>query len=391
VNLTMQTLKVIESCIQKVDGMTRSTGGAEPLTWERLARAKSAYSTRRVELTVATHLLSGDALQPCAGDLVLAQVEKLGQHTRIEQPSGRRAQLYPGDEIIVCYGNRYAPDQFEALVPEHLEECCLVAAGGIAAQLLSRHRSMKHPTVIQPLGLLADDAGHRLNLMDWALPRMPSALHRPHTLAVVGTAMNAGKTTTAAHLIRGLVQTGHRVGAAKVTGTGAGGDRWTLLDAGAERVLDFTDAGHASTYRVALPQVEMILHQLIAHLASEPLDAVVLEVADGLCQTETARLLASPAFARRVDGVVFAAGDALGARAGVEWLRRHALPVWAVSGLLTASPLACREAEVATGLPVLTQDQLAQGGWRTERKRSAAGGGPICRFPQRDAIAARAY
>ena len=312
--MTMQTLKAVESCIQKVDRIKLSTGCAEPLTWERLARAKSAYSTRRVELTAATHLLPGDTLQPCAGDLVLARVEKLGQHTRIEQPSGRRAQLYPGDEIIVCYGNRYAPDQFEAIVPEYLDECCLVAAGGIAAQLLSRHSSMKRPTVIQPLGLLADDAGHRLNLMDWGLPHIPSSLHRPYTLAVAGTAMNAGKTTTAASLIRGLVQTGHRVGAAKVTGTGAGGDRWALLDAGAERVLDFTDAGHASTYRVALPHVETILHQLIAHLASEPLDILVLEVADGLFQAETAQLLASPAFARRVDGVVFAAGDALGAR-----------------------------------------------------------------------------
>lgn len=163
-----------------------------------------------------------------------------------------------------------------------------------------------------------------------------------------------------------------------------------MLDAGAERVLDFTDAGYASTYQVTLPQVETILHQLTAHLAIEPLDTLVLEVADGLFQTETAQLLASPAFARRVDGIVFAAGDALGALAGVEWLRRYPLPVLAVSGLLTASPLACREAVTATGLPVLTQDQLARGQWRPERD-ATEDGWPVCQFPRRDAIAASAY
>lgn len=386
----MYALKAVESCIQLLDWANPATGHSEPLTGERLTRAKSAYSTRRVDLMSAVNLLQGDVVQPHAGDLVLARVEKIGQHSRIELPSGRRAQLYPGDEIIVCYGNRYAPDQFEAVVPDHLGECSLVAAGGIAAQLLSRHSGMKRPTTIRPLGLLADIQGHRLNLMDWALPRIPSSLHRPYTLAVVGTAMNAGKTTTAANLIRGLVQTGQRVGAAKVTGTGAGGDRWTLLDAGAERVLDFTDAGYASTYQVTLPQVETILHQLTAHLAIEPLDTLVLEVADGLFQTETAQLLASPAFARRVDGIVFAAGDALGALAGVEWLRRYPLPVLAVSGLLTASPLACREAVTATGLPVLTQDQLVRGQWRPERD-ATEDGWPVCQFPRRDAIAASAY
>ena len=387
----MYALKAVESCIQLLDWADPATGHShcEPLTGERLARAKSAYSTRRVDLIAAINLLRDDALQPCAGDLVLARVEKLGQHSRIELSNGRRAQLYPGDEIIVCYGNRYAPDQFEAVVPDHLGDCALVAAGGIAAQLLSRHSGMKRPTTIRPLGLLADAQGRRLNLIDWALPRIPSSLHRPYTLAVVGAAMNAGKTTTAANLIRGLVQTGQRVSAAKVTGTGAGGDRWTLLDAGAERVLDFTDAGYASTYQVPLPQIETILHQLTAHLAVEPFDTLVLEVADGLFQIETAQLLASPAFARRVDGIVFAASDALGARAGVEWLQRYPLPVLAVSGLLTASPLACREAATATGLPVLTQDQLACGQWQPERS-AADQGWPVCRFSYRDAIAAGA-
>ena len=356
--------------ISLLNRINRTPIEKEPLTSERLAGVRIAYSARRVAQDAMATLLRGP-IKLRAGDLVLARVDRLGQHQRIELPHGRRAQLYEGDEIIVCYGNRYAPDQFEAIVPERLEECHLVAGGGIAARMLSRHSGMKRPTTITPLGLVGDADGHRLNVADWGLDKPAATARRPYTIAVAGTAMNAGKTTTAANLIKGLVKTGLKVGAAKVTGTGAGGDRWTLVDAGAHSVLDFTDIGYASTYRVPAPQVENIMAQLCGHLAAEAAEFIVLEVADGLFQDETARLLTSPTFANWIDGIIFAAGDALGALAGVEWLRRRHLPVQAVSGLLTASPLAIREA-AATGLPVLSQRQLLQGGWRPDQ---AAGGG----------------
>ncbi len=351
--------------ISLLNRINRTPIEKEPLTPGRLADVRIAYSARRVAWEAMTTLLRGP-IKPRAGDLVLARVDRLGQHQRIELPHGRRAQLYEGDEIIVCYGNRYAPDQFEAIVPDRLEECHLVAGGGIAAQMLSRHAGMKRPTTIIPLGFVGDADGHRLNLADWGLSKPAATPSRPYTIAVTGTTMNAGKTTTAANLIKGLVKANIRVGAAKVTGTGAGGDRWTLVDAGAHSVLDFTDAGYASTYRVSSSQVESVMTQLCGHLAVEGVEFIVLEIADGLFQEETARLLASPTFATLVDGIVFAAGDALGALAGVEWLRRRHLPVLAVSGLLTASPLASREA-AATGLPVLSQQQLLQGEWRPDR------------------------
>ncbi|MBL8250753.1 MAG: DUF1611 domain-containing protein [Candidatus Competibacter sp.] len=356
--------------ISLLNRINRTPIEKEPLRAERLAGVRVAYSARRVARETMATLLRGP-IKPRAGDLVLARVDRLGQHQRIELPHGRRAQLYEGDEIIVCYGDRYAPDQFEAIVPDRLEECHLVAGGGIAARMLSRHGSMKRPTTITPLGLVGDADGHRLKVADWGLDKPAATARRPYTLAVAGTAMNAGKTTTAANLIKGLVKAGLKVGAAKVTGTGAGGDRWTLVDAGAHSVLDFTDVGYASTYRVPAPQVETIMTQLCGHLAAEAVEFIVLEIADGLFQDETARLLASPTFAHCVDGIMFAAGDALGALAGVEWLRRRHLPVQAVSGLLTASPLAIREA-AATGLPVLSQRQLLQGEWRPDQEGNGA-------------------
>lgn len=336
------------------------------LSHERILRAKISYTPRHVNLEAARALLTGDHVVPNVGDLVLARVEKIGQHGALELTNGRRAILFTGDEIVVCYGNRYAPDQFEAEVPHDLAPCHLVAAGGIAARALSWHANMKSPTVIVPIGLLADVNGQRINLSGAAVAKPGHPRPLPYTVAVVGTAMNAGKTTTAANLIHGLTNAGLKVGAAKVTGTGSGKDIWFMGDAGARLALDFTDAGFPSTFRATAAEVEGILATLTGHLAKAGMDVIVLEVADGLYQAETAALLDSPVFARTVNDVIFAAGDAMGAAAGVEWLRRKGLPVLAVSGLLTASPLAITEAANATGLPVFDKKMLRDAAIATE-------------------------
>ncbi|MBW4556496.1 MAG: molybdopterin-guanine dinucleotide biosynthesis protein MobB [Trichormus sp. ATA11-4-KO1] len=326
---------------------------------DRLAQAKMAFTTRHVDVNAIATLITGD-IQPESGDLVLARVDQTGQHERLELGNGRKAIMFSNDEIVVCYGNRYAPDQFEAEMPTDLSPCNLAAAGGIAAQVLSQHTKMKMPTAITPIGLLGDQQGKRINIADWALPPTSYIGQRPCTIAVVGTSMNSGKTTTVANLIKGLVNAGMKVGAAKITGTGAGGDIWLMRDAGASLVLDFTCVGFPSTYRATPKQVQEILHTLTNHLAAEGVDVIVLEIADGLYQEETSALVSSVAFRETVDGVLFATDSALGAAAGAEWLQRHNLPVLAVSGLVTASPLAAREAAKAINLPIFDIQMLRE-------------------------------
>lgn len=344
-----------------IESITRSQPRpqrASPMLVRRLAGAKRAYTARHLADTEAVQLLEDKALVPRAGDLVLARVDRIGKHAQLEQANGRKSSLFVGDEIIVAYAARYAPDQYEAHVPGDLAPCQLVAGGGVAATVLSRHAAISMATEITPVGLLADAAGRRLNLARHALPVRPLTSPRPVTIASVGTSMNAGKTTSAAHLIRGLVRAGCKVGAAKITGTGSGNDPWLLRDAGAELVLDFTDAGHASTHLLSLPALHEVMQCLLTNLAAQRVDAIVLEVADGLFQGETAQLLQSPEFKRAVDGLVFSSGDAMGAAAGASWLRERGLPLRALAGVLTKSPLARREAQAAAGLPVFGLDEL---------------------------------
>ena len=138
----------------------------EILNRERLSQVKRAYSTRRVPRSAIKTLLTG-GVKPKAGDLVLAQVVKLGSHQRLELPSGRRATMNPGDEIIVVYGDRYAPDQYESYVPTDLGACHLTAAGGIASRAVSWHDRLSGPTQIKPLGLLGCAERKPLNLADF--------------------------------------------------------------------------------------------------------------------------------------------------------------------------------------------------------------------------------
>jgi hypothetical protein len=170
--------------------------------------------------------------------------------------------------------------------------------------------------------------------------------------------MNSGKTTTIHFLVHGLSRAGVRTGVTKVTGTGSGGDYWVMFDAGAHVMLDFTDVGLASTYRQPMPRVEHAFVELTDHLAAAGSEVRFVEVADGLYQQETSRLIESEIFRSTVDVVLFAAGEAMGAAAGVAHLRSRGVPVAAVSGRLTRSPLAVRETQEALGLPVLDLAQL---------------------------------
>jgi len=123
-------------------------------------------------------------------------------------------------------------------------------------------------------------------------------------------------------------------------------------------MLDFTDVGLASTYRQPMPEIERAFVELVDHLTASGTGVNFVEVADGIYQRETSRLIESKIFQATVDVVLFAAADATGAVAGAGHLKAIGLNVVGVTGRITRSPLAMQEAAAATGLPVLTIAQL---------------------------------
>ncbi|WP_151904785.1 DUF1611 domain-containing protein [Brachybacterium ginsengisoli] len=332
----------------------------------RVERAKHAFSTRNVGAFLrragSVELITGDHA-PQAGEVVLARVTSLGHHRRLESPVSRRQALFVGDEIVVAYGSRYAADQFLATVPEDLGPAHLAAAGGLASRVLERHDKVSDATRIEPVGVLRDEHGPITLARAAAHPvvrgiarRTERPAHQVPVIAVLGTSMNSGKSTVLAELAHGLAAAGLQVAAGKATGTGAGNDYNLFLDAGAHRVLDFTDFGYSSTFQVEFDEVRDLFLSMADELAgggaTRP-DVVLIEIADGVYQGETTRLLADEEFGRVVDRVLFAAGDALGAVGGVGALGDLGRRPWAVSGVVTSSPLATAEARHALDVPVI--------------------------------------
>ena len=322
------------------------------------SRAKWAFSTRRV-VRIDAAILFEDVTVARPGDLVLGRVMSIGSHKRIQSTAGRPITLFQDDLVVLACGARYASDQFEGIARLDPDGAAMLAGGGCIGEMRLAHASMRAPTRIKPLGLMTAKDGRVLNLTDYALPATaaPCPGQMP-CLGVVGAAMNAGKTTAPASLIHGLTAAGCRVAGIKATGTGAYGDLNAYQDAGAHAVADFTDTGFVSTYQVAPERIIESLERLLAHAEAEGCDVAVVEIADGLLQQETAALLSAPRLRAAVGGWIYACGDAMAAVGGLSILARQGITPTAVTGLVSASPLAAREMEAETGIAPLKRAEL---------------------------------
>lgn len=317
---------------------------------------KWCFASRRIDPTLASGL-DRDVASAMPGDMILGRVVSIGNHRRIQLPTGRPSTLYPGDLVALPCGARYAPDQFEGLAEIDPNGCDMLAGGGCLGRMIHRNERIKPPTCVQPLGRILDRDGRVLNTADFALPTR--ILRDDMTvICVLGTSMNSGKTTATAALAHGLTAAGWRVAALKGTGTGAFGDYNDYCDAGAGYVGDFTDAGMATTYLEPLPRIVSGIDALLAEAETRGCNIAVMELADGIFQRETAALLADPTVRRRFSGYLFACGDPLAAAGGVAELARNGIRPMALTGKLSCSPMAVSEAEAATATKVVTRTQL---------------------------------
>jgi len=323
------------------------------------------YALRRIPKSKFATVLS-EMAHPQPGDIALARLEKIGKNTRLELAEGRAATLHEGDLLAVVFGNRYATEQFEGYAQADGNACDLLSMGGVCGMVKSKHADVSHPSRLRLLGSIGDDAGLSLRLRDFTLNEVDAVdavrSNKPlRVVAVCGSAMDAGKTHTAMSLISGLREGGQTVAGIKLTGTAAGRDTWNLLDAGASMALDFVDGGFPSTYLCKLEELLGLTDLLLAHIAAAGVDCVVIEIADGLLQKETAALLQCPSFTSKINSWLFATREPLGAVGGISLLRSWGIEPLAISGLISMSPLAIIETEAATGIPCVTAKNLQRG------------------------------
>jgi len=305
--------------------------------------------------------------KPEVGQLVVAEVLKLGKNESLEDRTGLSGRIFVGDRIVGAFGNRYATHQFEGYIPSRpSSHCDLLSVGGVCGKVASRHNAVRPPTRLRVLGLVSDEHGQILNTSRFGFT--PISDETPavrdstsEVIVVVGSSMDSGKTTVAGMLVRSLSRAGFRVAATKLTGTAASKDCRFYQSCGADPVLDFIDAGYPSTYLLDPHQIAHLQQVILSRLQATRPDYIVIEIADGIFQREPRLLLTDPTFRAQIDHVIFTAGDSLATESGVRHLVQYGLPLRAVSGLLTRSPLGMREAEEVTGVPCLSVERIEDG------------------------------
>ena len=322
------------------------------------AKVKCSWGCRHVsrEQLKEDYSLLSDSRPPAVGDVAVVAVKEVGYHHHLDTAEARRFRMYEGDHLLCVFGNRYATDVYEgkvlALDDNKLH---LLSRSGVIGTVVSRNRDVKEPTTLSLRGYLGDASGNRINLIDLAKARKPGSARPDAGLAVVlvvGTGMNTGKTTVTRRVLHELVQRGLNVAGCKLTGTTSPRDLQEMQSTGALVATDFSDYGFPSTYGATLPELILLFNRMLDACGRAKPDVVIMEIADGILQRETEMLLGDEEFRRRVRGVIVTAPCAASALYAASRVEKAGLGVWAVSGIITNSPLFVQEFSGRSSVPV---------------------------------------
>ncbi|MBL7054660.1 hypothetical protein ISS05_02795 [Candidatus Woesearchaeota archaeon] len=294
---------------------------------------------------------------PQVGDVVYGKIERIGQHFRLENKEGRIHDIQDGSKAIFVFGNRYAPDFYEGIVPsKNLKEVDLLSRSGMIGIAKTKSSLVIDPTRISILGYVCDEDGNKINTKSYPLiipNKEITKKPRSKMILVCGTSMNCGKSKAAAACVWALSSSGFKVRGSKITGTSGLKDILHMNDAGAKPVTDFSYLGYPSTYLIEKKEVEKIFNTLDLKHANNPKNFWVVEIADGLNQRETEMLLKSDEVKSRIHKLIFCASDAFGMIGGIKVLKdKFDLSPDALSGICSSSPLHVLEIKEYTKLPV---------------------------------------
>jgi hypothetical protein len=326
---------------------------------KRVTLDKIASVTSRLALD--PHAVLGEEIPAVAGTVVAARVLDAKQtYNTLEDVHGRMVALHPGDVIAGALGHRDALYGHAGVVPDAVavgDVLRLLNLGGVIGQTDGTASTLEEPFKLEILGSVLEFPyfGRRVGLPAQvaraALPaRVPDPAELPPLVALVGTSMDAGKTTAAAALVRALVRRGLTVAAGKLTGVSLRRDVLMMQDCGARPVAIFTDFGVVTTSR---ENAVAAAHALVAHLAESRPDLIVLEMGDGLLGTYGVNaLLADEPLPSRLSAIVLCAQDPVGAWGAVQLLdARYGLRPSLICGRITDTPVGARYCTEALGIP----------------------------------------
>ena len=328
-----------------------------------------------LRLALDKNAILGDEIPAAAGSVLACRVKNAKTtYNTLEDPHGRMVMLQPGDVIAGALGHRDALHGYSGVVPGSVapgDELQLLNLGGVIGTGAQAAPGIGEPFRLEVLGSVMEfpyldrRVGLPASVVRAALPTPET--HEgfwrtlPPVIALVGTCMNAGKTTAACALVAALRRRGQRVAAGKLTGVSLRRDIYEMADCGASPVLLFTDFGVVTTNEQNAPAAARALIATLAQTEPEAPDAIVLEFGDGLLGTYGVQaLLADPLIRDSVSKTILCAQDPVGAWGGVRLLReRYGLKTDLVAGRVTDTPAGLRFCRETLEIP--TWNALVEG------------------------------
>jgi hypothetical protein len=322
----------------------------------RLDRISS--STRNAMLS--PEVIVGDEIIASEGYVLAVRIlEDKSSYNTVEDVTGRMLELRAGDVLAGTLGTRRALRGYAGVVPPHIAPGDILEVlnlGGIIGRCTSVNPEIGSPFRAEVLGAilafpeLGDRVGRPAHIRDRAVPTAEVLESQVPVVYVAGTCMNAGKTVAATELVRGLVRSGLRVAAAKLTGVSLMRDALSMLDAGAVAALTFNDVGVASTHAgVTVSTAKGIFNRL----AGTKPDVIVAELGDGILgEYGVQDILRDPDLMRVGAAYVMAAPDPVGCWGAVELMRQDfGLPVSVLTGPGTDNDVGQYYVRAQLGLP----------------------------------------
>lgn len=316
---------------------------------------------------------------PRLGDVVLVEVIELGEDDRIEigcprwdDPESRGVvpfvqpvvsfatlSLAVGRRLLCAVGGRYATDYLLAEVPDNPQEHLdLVTFGGVVGTVASSNTRRGRVAKVKVVAFFADASGEILNTRSFS-PRgvssNPSDLGKVRLAVVTGGAMEAGKTTAGAAFTRVVAGSGNEAWVGKVTGCGSFRDPHRLAAGGARGTSEFMAFGYPSTHGISSEEVRALFWSMVNLLAADAQQStgmrpwIVIEIADGLAQPQTAALLTDPSIRRATSALLYAAYDSMSAQAGLRQLREWGWNQAIITGPVASSGLGRQEVRELLG------------------------------------------
>ncbi len=267
------------------------------------------------------HLSGG--FVPASGDLVVASVKEVNPaYPALELADGSDMVLEKGNVLIGVLGSRRAMLGFSGRVPNSLEigqPLHLLNKGGVIGECTAFNRSLEWPTSLEYLGTVSRD-GIALNLKQHAHSMFEGVLPEVPMIMILGTCMNAGKTTVARQIIDVFTHRGLRINAGKVAGVACRRDVLSMQKSGAEKVMSFHDFGVPSS--AEMKSLLPIARSLHYNLSESSPDFIVMEMGDGILGGyQVSSLFEDKEYISRAMCTVICANDLMGAWGALEWLK----------------------------------------------------------------------